>query len=144
MSPSLSNTQKPNLWTYACQQYPGYKTELLAFQDKGLSVNDLLTLSYACRYSLSMDKTQWEALACGRTRKLLERVRCIRLGLSKTSPLREAALGWELTLERWDLHLLEQCLHPTDKWQHQWPPQSERLTSEERLQMEALVRDLST
>lgn len=143
MSPSLTDRQKPDLWTYACQQYPGFKSELLAFQDRGLAVNDLLALSYARRYSLYLDKELWEALAVGRTRRLLERVRSVRRELSKVSPLRQAALGWELELERWDLHLLEQCLCATEQWRKQLPPKVDQLDSEERDRLDKLIGAIS-
>lgn len=143
MTPTGSNKQQPDLWSYACQQYPGYKAELLAFQDKGLSVNDLLALSYARRYSLIMTETQWHMLAEGRTRQLLERVRRFRLGLPKTSPLRQGALNWELALERWDLDLLERCLRPAEQWRKQSLPHADLLNREDRCRLDELMEELS-
>ena len=144
MPASLSNNQRPDLWSYACQIYPNFKQALLAFQARGLSVNDLLALSYARRYTLSLNERQWEALATGQSRQLLERVRGLRFSLARESPLRATALGWELELERLDLQLLEHCLCPGMSNQLQKPPQLYQLNSDERHDLEALLQAMST
>lgn len=98
------------LWTFALNVYPEYKTTLLDWQRRGASVNDLLMLAYAERRGLGVDWPGWRAVAAGRPRSLLQRVRSIRFALPRQDPRRPLALRHELALERWDLALLEDCL----------------------------------
>ncbi|MHA7878775.1 MAG: DUF2390 domain-containing protein [Saccharospirillum sp.] len=143
MSPSANRPSLPDLWTYACQRYPAFKTPLLEWQRKGLSVNDVLLLSYARCHGLGIDEAGWYRIAQARPRRLLERVRRYRMTLNRESPLRATALVWELELERLDLQRLALNLIDGSGAAQPLPPNAQHIRQEDRQRLEALITRLS-